>query len=185
MVLPSRQVSLYLCSQHLQQEYLPTFRSRTCWFRSRCEPKILFCHEKKIPSWSQHRNVHGDSRPSHPGLGRSSCFHESTLSHGMIPKVFSRHDPFISSGASSSRVMKNCPLSIFFKKKRDSIGTVFGQFLLFKKLCEFVLVFTQEHSLYFRISLRIRVHNKKFCRYHHWCQIIIRDGFPCTWWVSG
>ena len=31
-------------------------------------------------------------------------------------KVYSRHDPFISLSASSSRVMKKCPFSMFFEK---------------------------------------------------------------------
>ena len=34
----------------------------------------------------------------------------------MIDKVSSRHDPFISSSASSSSVMKNRPFSVFFEK---------------------------------------------------------------------
>ena len=64
-----------LFSQRLQQEFLQTFRSRVCWFRPRCEPKKLFGLEIKIRSWSQHRNVL---------VGRSSSFHESTLSSGMM-----------------------------------------------------------------------------------------------------
>ena len=66
-----------------------------------------------------------------------------------------------------------------------SIGAQFGQFLLFTKFFEFLLVFTQQFSLCFGISLTNRVSSEKFCQYHHWFQIITRGQFSCTSWVSG
>ena len=99
-------------SQRLQQESLLSFRLRICWCHSRHEPNNKFCHEIRIRSWSRHRNVLDDNRPSPPGLDRSSCFHGSTLSPRMIhhfDKVFSRHDAINLSSVSSSSVMKNCP----------------------------------------------------------------------------
>ena len=68
--------------------------------------------------------------------------------------------------------------------QETSIGAEFGQLLLFRKFCECLLVFTQQVSLYFGISLRNKFSSKKFCRYHHWYQILIRGRFPCTSWVS-
>ena len=69
--------------------------------------------------------------------------------------------------------------------RETSIGAEFCQSLLFRKFCEFLLVFTQQVSLYFRIRLWKRISNRKFCRYHLWFQILIRGGFPCTSWASG
>ena len=57
-------------------------------------------------------------------------------------KVYSRHDPFRSSTASSSSVKKNCPFSMFFEKPA------------LEQSCEFLLAFSQQVSLYFGISLR-------------------------------
>ena len=71
MVWPSQQVSpLLLCAQRFH--------------RSQFEPKKLFCLETEIRSWFQYRNVFDESRPSHPGPGRSSYFRESTLSVGIL-----------------------------------------------------------------------------------------------------
>ena len=48
---------------------------------------------------------------------RSSYFYGSTRDDSSRRgKVYSRHDPFISSSASSSSIMKNCPFSMFFEK---------------------------------------------------------------------
>ena len=114
-------------------------------------------------------------------------FPRSTLPRGMFPHFEIRCTLdmmfFISLGLSSSSVMKNCPLLNILRE--TSIGEEFGQFLLFRNFCEFLLVFTQQISLYFGISLRNRVSNKNFCRYHHWFQIFIRGWFPCTSWFSG
>ena len=66
-------------------------------------------------------------------------------------EVRSRHDPFILSGASSSNVMMNCPFSMFFEKPA-----------LEQSLVNFsLLIFTQQVSLYFGISLRNRVGSEK------------------------
>ena len=66
-----------------------------------------------------------------------------------------------------------------------SIGAQFGQFLLFRKFFEFLLVFTPQLSLCLSISLRNRVSSGKFCHYQHWFQIITRGRFSCSSWVSG
>ena len=162
-----------------------TFRLRICCFHPRCESKKQFCHEMKIRSWFPHRNVLDDTRPSHRGLDRSSCFHGSTLAwndSSLRGKVYSRHDVFTSSSPTTSSVMKNRPVNVL---QKTSIGAEFGQFLLFKKFCAFLLVFTEQVSSYFGISLANRVISRKFCRYNHWFQILIRGGFPRTSWVSG
>ena len=77
----------------------------------------------------------------------------------------------------------NEELSFLNVLRETGIGAEFGQFLLFKKLCEFLFVFTQQVSLYFGISLRNRVGSKKVCRFRHWLQIFIRCGLPWTSWV--
>ena len=38
--------------------------------------------------------------------------------------------------------------------RETSVGAEFGQFLLFKKFCEFLLVFSQQVPLHIRVSLR-------------------------------
>ena len=58
-------------------------------------------------------------------------------------------------------------LSLVNILRKTSIGAEFGQFLLFRKFCEFLLVLTQQLSLYFRISVRSRVSSGTFCGYHH------------------
>ena len=53
-------------------------------FCSQFEPKKLFCLGTEIRPEFRYRNVLDEGRPLHPRLGRSSCFHESNLSHGMF-----------------------------------------------------------------------------------------------------
>ena len=82
-------------------------------------------------------------------------------------------------------IIKRNEKSPFLNVLREtSIGAEFGQFLSFRKFFEFLLVFTQQVFLYFVIILRKRVSNRKFCRNHHWFQILIRCGFLRTLWVS-
>ena len=62
-------------------------------------------------------------------------------------KVFSRHDPFIL--VMCIIIMCTEEWSFLNILREISIGAEFDQFLLFKKFCEFLLVFTQQISLYF------------------------------------
>ena len=61
-------------------------------------------------------------------------------------------------------IMCNEKLSFLNVLRETSIGAEFGQFLLFWKFCEFLLVFTQQVFLYFGISLRNKVSRRKLCR---------------------
>ena len=77
--------------------------------------------------------------------------------------MYSRHDVFISSGPSSSSVKEELSFINILRKPavgaefdqfllfRTGVGAEFDQFLLFKKFCEFLLVFTEQFSLYFGI----------------------------------
>ena len=53
-------------------------------FTMRTQETVLSPKKKRIRSQHQHSNVFDDNRLSHPGLGRSSCFHGSILSRGML-----------------------------------------------------------------------------------------------------
>ena len=150
---------MYSSLQHLLQESLVTFRLRICWFHSQYEPKNKFCHEIV-----------------HPKTGPIFVFpriHPLTWDDSSLrSKIYSRHDPFISLSASSSRVMKNCPFSIFFEK--PALEQSVGQFFFFKKICEFLLIFTQQVFLYFGISLRSLICCQHFWWHYHGFQVLKR-----------
>ena len=127
-------------------------------------------------------NVLDDNRPSLLGTGPIFVLrriHPLTWDDSSLwGKVCSRHDPVRVSSGSSSSVMKNCPFLNILRE--SSNGVDFGQFLLFRNVCDLLLQFTQQVSLYCGISLRNRVSNKKFCRYRHWFQLLFRGGFSYT-----
>ena len=163
-------------SQHLQQESLLTFRLRVCWFHWRCEPKNKFCHEMKIRSWSPHRNVLDDNRPLTSKTGPILRVPTDPPSHlgGFITPKQSILSTWPQQFVNCIIIKCNEELSFLNILRETSIGAEFGQFLLFRKICEFLLIFTQQLSLYFRISLRNS--SRKFCRYHHRFQIPSRSG---------
>ena len=131
-----------------------------------------FCHERRIRSWLHtvtsllitdlHIQDWTDLRfstdpPSHVGWFLTSRWTiHSTWSFQIIKCII------IECGEE---------LSFLNILRETSIGAEFGQFLLFRKFCEFLFVFTQQVSLYFGISLRNRVSS-------------VRGGFPRTLRVS-
>ena len=120
----------------------------------RYETKKQLCHKIKIRSISPPRNVLDDNRHSHQMLGRSSCFHGSTLSRVMIHhfEVNYTLDMIL------FQILKCVITSVL---RETCIGAEFGQFLLFRKSCECLHKFKQQVSLYFGISLKIGSTQKK------------------------
>ena len=103
VALPSQQVSLYLRSERLQQEFLLTFRTR-----SRQIPFTIRTQETVLS-----RNK-GSIHPLTRDASSLRC------------NVYPRHRVFISCGPSSSNVMKICPFSTIFKRRRSTIWTISG-----------------------------------------------------------
>ena len=79
--------------------------------------------------------------------------------------------------------MKNCPLSIFFETPALDWSLVnfscSGSSVNFCSYSRNKLPCTS--ASVWETGLAVR----NSCRYHHWFQILIRGGLPCTWWVSG
>ena len=59
----------------------------------------------------------------------------------------------------------NEELSFLNILRKTRIGAELGQFLIFRKFCEFLLVFSQQVFLYIRVSTRKSVRSGKFCRF--------------------
>ena len=118
------------------------------------------------------RHVADDNRPSHPELDRSSCFHGSILSLEMIEHFEAR-----------------CTLDVIKCREVLSFSTVLARPALeqslvklkgFWKICELLLVFTQQVSVYSCIRLRSSICCRHFWWHYHGFQVIKRYGFLRT-----
>ena len=131
----------------------------------------MSCRQIEIRSWFELRNVLDDNRQSHPELDRSSCFHESIHSVEMIDHFQARCTLDMSFQSVKFCIIKCREVVSSFNSLRETcIGAEFGQLKVFWNICELLLVFTQQISLYSCIGGR----NLICCRHLWWHYMVFR-----------